>query len=188
MNVAANLIAFGIVVLGAAAQPAGIRISDDDARSALVVHFARYTEWPAARLDGPDTPLRIGVFDAPHIASLLKVLVDGVRIHGTTTSEGRPLEVIPLQSLSAAQECHVLYFGHTEADTRELLTGLQGKGVLTVGEGREFVDAGGILGFELVDKRMAFHFNAQAMDRAGIRVGPGVIGLAIKAGRKGALP
>jgi YfiR/HmsC-like len=61
---------------------------------------------------------------------------------------------------------------------RELLESLRTKGLLTVGETDEFAQEGGVIGFVIQEEAVRFVVNADARDRAGLRISSRMLSLA----------
>lgn len=138
--------------------------------AAFVYSFARFAEWPA---DAGMSPLIICVNGDQGVADALAELATG-RLVG-----GRPITVVSSGSAPAAGTCHVLFVGggHVASVAPSSDTGV-GRGVLTIGEGEQFVRAGGIAGLFMENKKMQFIVNADALQRAGLRLSSKLLSLA----------
>jgi len=138
--------------------------------AAFVYSFARFTEWPTA-LNG--TPLIICVLGDVRVASALADLAGG-RVVG-----GRYVTVVGLESLPVPRTCQVLYVsGDDAAHLPQPLDVDVGPGVLTIGQGEQFVRAGGIAGLFLENDKMRFIVNADALERSGLRLSSKLLSLA----------
>ncbi len=121
---------------------------EEDLTAALILSFARFTEWPPA---STDTPLVIGV------AADQELLQSLLRLTAGKSDQGRPLQVRGLRQLNDVRLCHFLYFGPMDAKKlEEYLTAARAGSVLTMGESPRFLSSGGIIHLFQEDGRFNF--------------------------------
>lgn len=138
--------------------------------AAFVYSFARFTEWPA---NASTTPLAICVHGDPGVADALEQLA------GTRVVNGRRVTVVRPDSMRAARSCHVLFVGGRQAgDATQAIAATAGANILTIGDGDPFVRAGGIAGLLVEHDKMKFVVNADALERAGLRLSSKLLSLA----------
>ena len=88
------------------------------------------------------------------------------------------MELSPTDA-AGMRSCHVLYVGNAEHGRIEtILRIVQGSPVLTVSDGREFAQYGGIIAFEVQDKTVRFTANTRSASNSGISLGSDVLRLA----------
>lgn len=148
------------------AQVGGVLQQEDDLRAALVLGFARFTEWPAAQREGP---LLIGVLGHPGIVSSMEKVAAGKSVNG------RPITVRPLRTAAQAAGCHIVYFGRLQgsklADAlKEMLAGEARPARLLIGEDDRFLSAGGAVHLFEEDGRMSFDVNLDALQQANLTI------------------
>src|SRR5204862_7297484 len=113
-----------------------------DVKAAFLFNFVKFTQWPAGELGSDGDALVIGVVDEPDLAADLRKLLAGKRVMQ------RPIVIRTLEKSSEFRGCHVLFIGsRAAADVDAMLARVRDQPVLTVGDGRRFVAAGGILAF-----------------------------------------
>jgi len=180
-SAAVRLTTLGLVVClfvstGARAVPPPASDEDDSARelnlrAAFVFNFARFVEWPREVL--PDTAsLRLGVF-APD-----KLPAPFAALHGRRV-RGRVVRIVPLGPADDSSDCHLLYCNEaTAAQLTALLANARGHPVLTVGEGRDFMERGGMIELLTRDNRLRFRICPDAARAVGLRVGAPLLQLA----------
>jgi hypothetical protein len=163
--------------------PAGF--SDAEIKAALVHRFIVKTEWPAEARPAADGALTVGVVGAPAFARALRTLTApaGKESSEDKTAEPR-LHVVELDEFDDVLRCQVIYFGQNDRTTRSILAKVAGQPVLTVGEGREFTEAGGVFGFERVKAKVRYWFSGDAMGRANLRVDVAITTLQLKPGNR----
>lgn len=153
-----------------------VALKPEEVKALFLLQFAELTTWPAEDPAPPGGRLLIGFVQASDMFEVTARLLKG-------GSEER-LELRVITSLEEAGKCRIIYFGDTAGTAGELLRGLHGKPVLTVGEEVAFVRTNGIVGFTLVQSRAAtvtrYFVNVPAMDAAGVRLDSKVIGRALE--------
>jgi hypothetical protein len=159
------------VVLGALLRPDGVgraqEVTGESAiKAAFLYNFTKFIGWPERAFSGSSAPFTVCVF-ADEAAK--RAVVETMRKESV---RGRPVSVeFPAES-DDLKGCHLVYFGHREDDDRTArrLQLLRQAPVLTVGEGRGFLDRGGLIAFALVDDRVRFDISRRAAEAAGLNV------------------
>jgi hypothetical protein len=154
-------------------------------KSAYVLNFVRFTEWPAADFDSDASPIVIGVVNAGGVGRYLPKLVEGV------TVSGRRLTVEPIDPPAGGdrdrfdafvrrlRRCHAVYLGSADRDLcRAAVRGLRDSDVLTVSDAERFAAGGGMLGLVLDGGRVVFEANPAAIQRTRLGVSSKVLKLA----------
>lgn len=159
--------------LGWTATPPG----EYQIKAAYLLNFARYVEWPAARLSSGAT-LRLCVLGRDPFGSALASL-EGRLVNG------HEVRVRQMDSIEPAVDCHLVFVADSEERrVGPILRGLAAHGVLTVSDIDGFAEAGGGIGLVVEDSRVRFDINQAALLRDGLRassqllrLGRNVIGL-----------
>ncbi|MGE5927267.1 MAG: YfiR family protein [Gemmatimonadota bacterium] len=142
-------------------------------KAAYLLNFTRYVEWPAQAFTSPTAPIELCVLGSDPFEGALEQAVAG------RVTRGRPLIVHFKRSAAEARYCPVVFVpARVWERNRGVLDQLQGHGVLTVGESKEFAEAGGIIGFVIQDANVRFVVNLDARDRAGLRISSRMLALA----------
>ena len=145
---------------------------EDDLRAALVLGFARFTEWPV----GPEGPVVIGVLGRPAMAVALERMAVGKTVHG------RGVVVKLLRQPAQIAGCHIVYIGRLPGP---LLTEAMGEAlgtVLTIGEEDRFVAAGGAVHLFEEDGRMSFEVNLAALRSINVAISSKLLRLGYTSG------
>ncbi len=155
------------------AQPA-MALEQDEAtvKAAFIYNFTKYVEWP------PETsgPLQICLLGEPD--PLLTAL---------TTLEGKQSQGSIIHVRSAGREgssldgCGVIVVGASEAvRITAILDSARKQPALTVSEIGHFADSGGMIGLVVDGTRVQFEINAQATQRANLKLSAQLLKLARK--------
>jgi hypothetical protein len=162
------LLAFAVAYVTAAGGAA----PEYEVKAAFLYNFAKFVEWPAEAFTGRGA-FRFCILGDDPFGTALERTVAGKRI------DDHPIEIARHDAESDATECHVVFLGVSEASTlRRTLATLGARGILTVGDRPEFVDDGTVIGFRLEGDRVRFDINADAAERAGLRVSSQLMKLA----------
>lgn len=128
-------------------------------KAAFLLNFTKYVEWPPDPA-APGAPLSICILGEDPFGPVLDQMVAG------ETLRGRKIEVQRVRR-PPPSSCSVLFAGKTEKDVGAVLSML-GPGVLTVGEGDDFLRQGGMISFFLDSHRVRFDINQSVASKAGL--------------------
>ncbi|HEX9734312.1 MAG TPA: YfiR family protein [Thermoanaerobaculia bacterium] len=141
-------------------------------KAALLVNFTKYVAWPESAFADAGQPLLICIAGADPFGEFLDETVAG-------RLGDRPIDVRRLDPKEEAA-CHVLFISRAERRRQgTLLSSLDGRAVLTVGESERFLrDGGGINLLIGHDNRVRFEVNLVVTDRAGLKLSSRMLNLA----------
>ena len=163
----------GLLALDAAARPArgADTALEQQVKSAFIVNFIQFIDWPETAFAKADDPLIIGVADTAALGDALKAAVDG------KTVKGRKLEIKTFTPTTVGK-CHVLLTGGLDGAELDTIIKGAGPGVLTIGDVARFTDAGGIIMFYLEDRKVRFEINLAAAQRVQLQISSKLLKLA----------
>lgn len=163
--------------LAGVAVPARGQTGEYDVKAAFLFNFTKFVEWPPAAFADADQPLSLCVLGRDPFGGILDDMVRGESVGG------RRLVVRRLERNADLRPCHVLFVAGSEgARAARILAPLKDGHVLTVGESTGFLEAGGLLRFVLVETRVRFEINRQAIDRSPLMLSSKLLRLAINSG------
>jgi len=148
--------------------------SEDAVKAAYLYRFAGYVNWPQneAPEDGPFT---IAVLGSPGVARELRQLLPGHLINN------RPVQI---REIAAAQDLgkpKILYVGTGyAASLRSHIPPAGLPALLLVTDEEGGLNAGSVLNFVTVDRRVRFEVSLTAADRSGLKVSADLLGVAIR--------
>lgn len=170
----AHLFAWGMVFAAMALMQVGraeeAQTSRDDVQAAYLYNFGKFVRWPQ-----PDQgPMLLCIAGTDPFGQAVGKLVAGEEIGG------RRVEERDLASPEGVGACSILFVG-TGARGREesYLTAAEGKPILTVGEGPDFLERGGMIEFVLVGDHVRFAVNLEAVNRHGIALSSELLKVAV---------
>lgn len=142
-------------------------------KAAYLLNFTRYVEWPTQAFEAPGAPVTICVLGSDPFGSVLDATVLG------RTTQGRSVGVKRIRTNAETTGCHLVFVSReTWRNRRDLPRTLHSLGLLTVGESGEFAQEGGVIGFVIQNETVRFVVNAEARDRAGLRISSRMLSLA----------
>ena len=134
-------------------------------KAAFLFNFAKFVDWPADAFSNPDSPLQICVLGQDPFGHEFELVI------ADKTVNGHRIEVIHPSGVPQAKACHIIFVTSSEKQQlRDILRGLRGASVLTVGELPGFAKGGGIINFVLDDSRVRFEINLKAAERAHLKL------------------
>lgn len=150
----------------AAAQPLEYEV-----KAAFLLNFTKFIDWPPSAFADSNSPLAICVLGKDPFGSSLDQMLQG------ETVDNRQLIVRRLSEIPSPHQCQVVFFGSGDRDTPKTLSDL-GRGVLTVGDGKKFLQDGGMIAFVIESRRVRFDIDQAAAERAGLTLSSKLLGVA----------
>jgi hypothetical protein len=158
----------GSLLLGEHGEPRWA--NDYELRVAFVYNVARFVDWPQGVLGDR---LVIGVLDEGPMMSVMVTFFADKHI-GT-----RAIDVRAVRSRVEIRSCNILLVSYSDSSRmRESLEQVQGMNVLTVGNGEQFVQLGGIVALAPRENTYKLFINPQAAERAHLKVSSKLLNLA----------
>ena len=158
-----------LATLGAnSADPAG----EYRVKSAFLVNFIKFVEWPSAALGEPSQPIVVRVVGRSYADVIEAALKD-------KAAKERPILVRRQDDGQPTDDCHVLFvMADASQQLRPVLRELGRKPVLTVSEIDEPDTSPAVLNFVPAGTRLAFTVNLDSADSAGLQVSSKLLALA----------
>jgi hypothetical protein len=157
--------ALALAFLGAVCSPfAQISQSapEHDVKAAFLFNFTKFVTWPAIP---PGQPFRICV-----VADETTTAAVDRAMQNESILDRRTETIIPA-SAEQARSCQVLFIGHdASGQAAAILTATRALPVLTVGDGPDFLERGGIIQFVVSEGRIRFDVNLAHATRASLSI------------------
>jgi hypothetical protein len=154
------------LVCGVASSTAQTTVSSEyQLKAVFMFNFTQFVEWPREAFAAPTAPIVIGVLGADPFGGYLDQTVQGETING------RPLEVRRYRNVTEIGTCHILYISQSETPrVKEILSRLQTRSILTVGDTEGFAANGGIIRFMTDKSRIKLRVNLDSAKAAGLTI------------------
>ena len=167
-------LALALPGLAAAAEPADL---ESEVKAAFLYNFAKFVEWPPDAFPAPSAPMILCVYGTDRASTALESSL--LELTRGESLNSRPLAVRRLGDLVQIRECHVLFVGAAEkGHLPEVLAALRETRALTVGEGADFLDKGGMIRLFLEQNRMRFDINLDAAEKGSLKISSKLLRLA----------
>jgi hypothetical protein len=140
-------------------------------KAAFLLNFTRFVEWPPYVFANDRTPVSICILGVDPFGAVMDDLVNDQFVNS------RKLIIHRIQELPSPGSCQVLFFEKTDEEVPALLA-RTGPGVLTVGQGEQFLRDGGIIAFVLENRRVRFDINENAAIRAELKMNAKLLSVA----------
>jgi len=149
------------------AQP----VLEYEVKAAFLLNFAKFVDWPPSAFAAADSPIAICILGEDPFGHAIDDVVQGESVNG------RKVIVRRINQTPAAQTCQILFSAETGRNVRAILESL-GPGVLTVGDGDEFVRQGGMIGFQLENRHVRFDINQRAAELGNVKISSRLLAVA----------
>ena len=143
---------------------AGSLPEEDKIKTAFLVNFIKFVEWPDSMFGSPGDPYQIALVGNDSIEAALK------GVNGMTVS-GRRVVVRKVSDLSSLERYHILFVCESEKGKVDRVIGAVKKlHVLTVSDIDDFARRGGTIGFFRESNRIMFEINEESAREAGLKL------------------
>jgi hypothetical protein len=161
----------GVIVPGRALAQVAER-PEYQVKSAYLVNFLLYATWPPDALE-PDDPLRLCILGDDPLGDFLGEVIAGRSV------QGHAIRIIQVDRVVEADGCHAAFIAaRNRIPAAVWLERLEGRAVLTVGEGDEFRRAGGMITLTVEEQTVRFDVNLRALRDVGLDLSSRVLRLA----------
>lgn len=163
----------GLYVLQAGAAGAQTTVAAEYALKAAFLHrFPQFVTWPPAAL-GEQEAFRLCLTGPASFDDVINELAAGESLYGL------PLDVSLTTAPDRVNACHVLFVHGEDAGRASAFLAAVGEApVLTVGETRSFLDAGGMIALVPAGRNLRFEVDADAARRQGLILSAQLLDLA----------
>jgi hypothetical protein len=146
--------------------------SEDAVKAAYLYRFAGYVDWPD--LGAGSEPFTIAVLGSPAVVQELKHLLPNLTVNH------HPAEVREVRGLHDLGRAQILYVGAGHATFLRTLTPTQDHPMLLVTDEEGGLDAGGVLNFVTVDRRVRFEVSLTAAERSRLKISSELLTVAVR--------
>jgi hypothetical protein len=146
--------------------------SEDAVKAAYLYRFAGYVDWPDQGA-GSD-PFTIAVLGSPAVVRELRHLLPNLSVNH------HPAAVREVRGLHDLDRAQILYVGAGHASVLRTLTPDQDHPMLLVTDEEGGLDAGSVLNFLTVDRRVRFEVSLTAAERARLKISSELLTVAVR--------
>jgi hypothetical protein len=142
-------------------------------KATFLYNFSKFVDWPAVSFSEDNQDLVIAIVgDDPFGTTLDGIAAD-------ETSHGRKLIIKRLKWNENLRNCHVLFVSRSEKKhLQDILSNVDGAGILTVSEMEGFASSGGMIEFVFEAGRIRFDINREPAMRGNLKISAHLLVLA----------
>lgn len=143
------------------------------AKAHFLSKFPFFVEWPEHALPTENAPFLICVYGDFPFGTSLAEKTRGAAIHE------RRVEIRWVRKEQELKSCQILFVSRSEHRRYgQVLEAVRTHGVLTVGETAEFLDAGGIVSFTMLQEVLQFDVNLDGANKVRLKISAQMLALA----------
>ncbi len=144
-------------------------------KAAFLYNFAKFVEWPTNTFASSDAPIVIGIIGKNPFGNDLEKAVRDRFVNG------HPVQIKFIDEHFTNVTSHVLFFAPGEGKPASgFLSKVASLPILTVGDGDQFLEQGGMINFLFEADKVRFQINSEAARRAGLKISANLQKLAVK--------
>lgn len=140
-------------------------------KAAFLLNFSKFVEWPA-RTPAVESPVSICILGYDPFGATVDRLVEGESVGSRRIVVQRVRTPLPEPT-----DCDVVFVSQREKEVEKVLAAF-GQGVLTVGEGDEFLREGGMIALVIDNRRVRFDINQTAVRNASLKLSARLLSVA----------
>lgn len=142
-------------------------------KAVFIFNFAQFVQWAPSAFADANAPFRIGILGDDPFGNYLDDTIRGEKIGG------HPLIVQRYHRPEEIQNCQLLFISSSETRrTKQILAGLKGQSILTVGDAPGFSKNGGVIRFVTEQNKIHLRVNLAAATNASLTVSSKLLRLA----------
>jgi len=146
---------------------------ENQVKALLLLNFAKYVDWPSDAFTDTNMPIGIAVVGNSGISDDLKKVVEGKNVGG------RAIVIKKIATDAELAQCHILFITAAEkSHVAVILSKINARPVLTVGETGRFMEQGGIINFVKKDDQIRLEINLDAARQAKVRISSKLLSVA----------
>lgn len=157
-----------------ALQPGGLSStmpSQSDVEAVYLFDFGKFVHWPSGADEGP---LHLCIAATPSFVAGVQ------RTIANETIDGRALDVREVSRPEDESGCGILFIDASQGErSNALLQGAAEKPILTVSDLPDFLARGGMIQFQIVQKRVRFSVNLDAVNRGHLLMSSELLKVAV---------
>lgn len=149
--------------------------SEYQVKAVYLYNFGKFVQWPGSATAASSPRFSICVLGEDPFGTILDTVL------ANETIAGKPAQARRLTRATEASTCHILFISSAESGhLPEILSSLNGGGVLTVSDMERFTDRGGMIQFVWDRQRVRFEVNLAAAARAGLALSSDLLKVATR--------
>ena len=144
---------------------------EDKIKAVFIYNFTKYIQWP-----NYDT---IETFDIAIIGDS-EIIIPLKEIGEKELVNNKKIEIKHYQNIQDINVCHILFISASEkSQLQNILKKIENKNILTISDSNGFANKGVAINFVIVEGKLKFEINSNAINQTGLQVSSHLLKLAI---------
>jgi len=163
--VCAVIAGLNLMIVKSSLQAENKTFREYQVKAVFIYNFVNFVKWPEDTGYDHESPFIIGIAGDDAVQGFLeKVVAD-------ETVKGRKIVVRHIDAFTLPLDCRILFISKTiRKDVLQILKDAAGRKMLTVGDFKGFIQAGGIINFFHAQGRIHIEINKTGADLAGLAI------------------
>jgi len=161
-------------------------------KAAFLYNFIKFVDWPNEKMGEPNQPIVLGIIGKDPFGNAFepvkdkqikdrKVVVKRLKSVAELKKLGQSAEEELARLIDAAKKCRLVFVCSSEQEyLNDIIDPLKEHPILTVGDAKDFLHAGGIVNFVMIDNKVRFEISDAAAKRARLKLRSQLLRLAAK--------
>lgn len=142
-------------------------------KAVFLFNFTQFVEWPGYVFNNDNDPFVIGILGKDPFGNYINEAVAGEKMGN------HPLTVRYYHNVNEVTNCQLLYINpDNNASLPDILSALDDRSILTVGDSPDFVKAGGIIGLITINNKIRLQINPGKAKAAGLSISSKLLSVA----------
>lgn len=148
-------------------------VSENQVKAAFLLNFPKYVDWPEESFATPTSPIVVAILGDAMLANDLNKMIAGKTINGRAVV----LKIVASEA-DYTNGCHMLFISATAHSAPAVLSQLQGRSILTVGDEDGFLDQGGIIRFTRRERKIRLEINLSVANQSSLKISSKLLSVA----------
>ena len=149
------------------------RFSAEEVKSAFLLNFGRFVEWPSHSFQKAPDRFNICIIGEDPLGDKLDAIIRDQKV------KERTLEIKRLSVYSATSECQIAYLNlRDDKQISRVLSVIKATPTLTVGDDPRFLKAGGMIQLQIEGERLHLRISLKAAQGAGLTISSKLLAIA----------
>ena len=141
-------------------------------KAAFIYNFTKFIVWPQQDTNSNDGYFNVCILGDNRISAASST-IQGKLVHG------KILQIKYIKNVEKKAECEIIFFAISNTERlKKALESMKGMSILSVGDSRDFIDNGGIIGLFENNNKVRFDINQLAANESGLKISSQLLELA----------
>lgn len=141
-------------------------------KAAFIYNFTKFIVWPQQDSNSNVDSFNVCILGDNRLSAASST-IQGKLVHG------KILQIKYIKNVEKKAECEIIFFAISNTERlKKALESMKGMSILSVGDSRDFIDNGGIIGLFENNNKVRFDINQLAANESGLKINSRLLELA----------